>query len=1375
MTINSTIIQNAVRRSLQDGMLTAQDALNTAQIEALESYAGFLNESADPNRAYVDMATGTGKTGLFSVMVRHAHQIAAEQGFGGDFRTVIVEPTLPLIRQTQEKLIAAAPELKGAIGLFGDREKDLSKPISIVTYDAWLGLLESGQLNSSNVNFHIPDEAHHSLSERRRGLFDEKLAGAMHFGVTASAQYDAEKSVELTLRNRIYKLDLPDAIERSFLTDYAHIQYYVMRILPDMLKNKQVDLSNGDFTLIKRLEWAKLITRVYADMVDGISGQPLSDKIGMIFAADTRAADGMAARLNENPVLKRKAQERGFKDVAVSIHSVGHSSAVQDSLQDQYQNGEYMVAVGDKKFQAGFDHPAVKFVAPYPGASPVEAIQEIGRATRKYTDPRTGQSQGTVIIEAIPYIGDADPKKDEKARREALAKVVTAYQILGRSLVFAPGRKPVLPPSNARSKGNKGGHFILSPQCEVDTFITEEDTLTISRQIGAARNYTRNLTEEQILHWVTATHEKTGKLPVADDPIIWTRNDNGDFELIEDETWRAVDTALKTKGRGLQKSDGSAIAASLYDLKQKHDLDKILTVQKIISWMKATEEKTGKLPLRGDEAIWSKNDNGGFELIENETWAKINYALHNGRKGLINSDGTIIADSLTDFKIKYGVVDARLLSERQIIEWLLATHEKNGHPVKRRDKIVWSKDAKGNFEIVSGENWIAIDQALRDGQRGLVCEDGSPIANSLHGLKNKNDLVDQPTLLKSTERTTSGIGKVLKPAAQEIGKLTNDILGHAEHDLKKRHGLNQNSRLDEGHIVKWIKDTYEKTGKIPGAKDKDVWAKDALGQFTLVEGETWRAIDHALTRRHRGLTNEDETFIARSLMGLKIKHGLDYSKLTEDQILEWISATFEKTGKYPSKATHTPVWTRQNGGLSVVDGEQWAAIDKAIKYGYRRLVKSDGSKIAAGLADLKRKHGFVDEPASNVKPSPKQNDAIILPSPPSILVDPAEIARKTVTDLFAELSGKLLADVSMIVEQLRPQPVPTVEDAPSVAVELPRQKRKYTKRTAVKTEAESSPKSGAVVFNAPLFEAKDNAGINMQTCLVNAERAASYEDLIGVRGNLQKFAELLIHHSMLGMQQFLANLEIEANTRKGIEDTIKQYRNDFASRTAQTDSLASFRKVAVDLKDHPSGALPSSIYFGLRKLSNVAANSSTELLDIAFQIAQWFDASFCRKVELSATAKAEPDLKPQAIIEHIKQPETVVIPASMLKVLGLTAEQMDAVKDTNAGQIITHFVEHLAEEPPAIKQTRNAHAQMAYQAVAPVVKDMVGNGKNIQEVIDELNRLEDMSASVREPTQWRVGLLLRGVVLNRGSLPFSAFELERPTQSRMRNDRKNKL
>jgi len=1004
------ILTEAVRRSLSVGELSPGRPHNWAQRESNEHYYRLLtvpNSSADRRRAYLDAATGVGKTKWFWDIARHFFNMAREHGLGNDFKIIAAEPTVTLLGQTRDELISIAPELADAVGVCGDGKKDFNKPFIVGSYDWLIDAVESGQLDGKKV-FLIGDEGHHLLSTRRQDLINDRLGDAIHLAVTASASYDANKTLERTHRNRIHKIGLKYAIERGgLLSDYLHIQQVVMRLLPSSIDGSDVDLTTSDFTLLKRRYWIDFMNNAYATMKDGVSGENLSDKTAIFYAADTRHADALANALNSNPILRQKAQSSGLKAVATSIHTIEMSGAEQNARFKDFLAGKYMAVVGDEKFKMGLNHPPVKLIGSYPSASPVVTIQEVGRSTRPFVNPVTGEQQGAVALSPVFYVGNSDPEKDRKARERALAETVTAYKVLGAPFALSPGRKASLKPLVSKPVVTRRPPAVLSTQCTVEMFVTMDEALTISRQIDAAVNaMERNLTEAQILEWMQATLTKTGKLPSMRDITVWACDVDGQLQEVSGENWSAINQALKNRSRGLSAES----APSLADLKIKHglsDVRKNLSVNRLTRWIKATKSKTGQYPAQADAIVWDQTEGGEFKIVRSESWRAIDNALRNGYRGSRN-ENFLNVKSLSDFKIKNNFVDDRALSETQIVKWLATTIEKTGKIPSILDQDVWTKNSNSDFEVVDGETWVSIDSAIRGKTRGLS-KNGQPIASSLA-------------------------------------------------DLKKKHGFVEDKSLSENQIIAWILSTYKKTGKYPSMADNDVWTEISNGNFILVQDESWSKIDSALNNKQRGLVKPDNTAIAESLADLKARNKFFSKKtdLTEEEIVSWMNATKAKTGIFPT-ATDRDIWCYSAGDntFKLIADDTWRTIDQAIIHKRRGLVKN-GVAIAKSLADLKRKHGLNEGRADR--------RAISVPTSPATPIqyhekqDIAALVRQTVSELFSrplsevisQLSGDPIEGITnAVIERLREQQASPISESNVLPAQPAKAKKSRRKRQDV--------------------------------------------------------------------------------------------------------------------------------------------------------------------------------------------------------------------------------------------------------------------------------------------------------------------------------------
>jgi hypothetical protein len=104
-------------------------------------------------------------------------------------------------------------------------------------------------------------------------------------------------------------------------------------------------------------------------------------------------------------------------------------------------------------------------------------------------------------------------------------------------------------------------------------------------------------------------------------------------------------------------------------------------------------------------------------------------------------------------------------------------------------------------------------------------------------------------------------------------------------------------------------------------------AQAAFGADPGGPGETWQAVDDALTQGHRGLPGGSS--IAQLLARRRgVRHPVNPPRLTVSKILAWAKAHRRRTGRWPA-ATSGPV--------TEAAGETWNAINQALWNGVRGL------------------------------------------------------------------------------------------------------------------------------------------------------------------------------------------------------------------------------------------------------------------------------------------------------------------------------------------------------------------------------------------------------------------------------------------------------
>ncbi len=172
----------------------------------------------------------------------------------------------------------------------------------------------------------------------------------------------------------------------------------------------------------------------------------------------------------------------------------------------------------------------------------------------------------------------------------------------------------------------------------------------------------------------------------------------------------------------------------------------------------------------------------------------------------------------------------------------------------------WPVVTSGRIDEAGDDSWSTIDNALRYGSRGLG---GSSLARLLaerRGTRNHRNL----------------------PA------------------------------LTVEQVLDWAEAQFRRTGR---------WPTNLSGPIEEAAGETWNAINNALTVGRRGLPGG--TSLRRLLAG---RYGHS-SSLTVEQILGWADAHFRRTGRWP---------TERSGPIEGAD-DSWCAINAALTVGCRGL------------------------------------------------------------------------------------------------------------------------------------------------------------------------------------------------------------------------------------------------------------------------------------------------------------------------------------------------------------------------------------------------------------------------------------------------------
>jgi hypothetical protein len=225
------------------------------------------------------------------------------------------------------------------------------------------------------------------------------------------------------------------------------------------------------------------------------------------------------------------------------------------------------------------------------------------------------------------------------------------------------------------------------------------------------------LTEDQILKWVDAFHERTGAWPTAH---------SGPITDAPGETWLAVNMALRHGHRLLL--GGSSLAFVLTQRREARNPWSLpsLTIEQILGWADAFHERTGN---------WPGIESGSIPEAPRETWNAVNHALKRGSRGL--QGGCSLAELIAGERGVRNRGSVPRLTRKQILAWADAYHRRTSE---------WPVQQSGSIPESPGDSWWAIDAALGDGNRGL--RPGSSLARLLDHHRGRRNHLGLPPLTK---------------------------------------------------------------------------------------------------------------------------------------------------------------------------------------------------------------------------------------------------------------------------------------------------------------------------------------------------------------------------------------------------------------------------------------------------------------------------------------------------------------------------------------------------------------------------------------------------------------------------------------------------
>ena len=291
-----------------------------------------------------------------------------------------------------------------------------------------------------------------------------------------------------------------------------------------------------------------------------------------------------------------------------------------------------------------------------------------------------------------------------------------------------------------------------------------------------------------------------------------------------------------------------------------------------------------------------------------------------------------MAELLADNRRVRNISNLPALSTEQILGWADAHHKRTRQ---------WPKLNTGSIPEAKGESWSSVNSALRRGIRGLT--GGSSLAQMLLEKRNVRNHLHLPKLAveqilawadthhaHTGQWPTTKSGLIEDTAGENWAKISAALVeglrglspGSSLAQLLAQHrGVRNTSAppsLTIEQILKWAHTHYERTGK---------WPRQNSGSIPESHGETWTAVELALSRGRRGLLgNSSLAQLLAAHRGLRNKSSLP--ELTVQQVLLWAHAHHLRVGDWPQVLS---------GPICDVLGETWSCVDQALRKGLRGL------------------------------------------------------------------------------------------------------------------------------------------------------------------------------------------------------------------------------------------------------------------------------------------------------------------------------------------------------------------------------------------------------------------------------------------------------
>lgn len=337
----------------------------------------------------LQMPTGTGKTYLFTSLVNDL--LTYYKSNRKELNILLVVHRLELVDQISKSL--AKYEIPHGF-IQGSREQHLWQRVQVASIMSLL--TEKNEMNVRRLDFDyiIVDEAHHSLSETYKKLFDI-FPNAKKLGVTATPwRFNHEKFTTL-YDVLITTPQISWFIKNKVLSDFDYVSIRPDSEIQRMINNTEV-ADTGDFVNCE-LDLAFNNQRIRAKLWESYERFAKGRK-GIVYAINRQHAQNIVNLFCSH-------------DVAAVAIDCETPKDVRENLIEDFKTGKIQILVNVEIFTEGFDCPDVSFIQlARPTRSLALYIQQVGRGLR-----RSEGKEKSIILDNVGlynYFGLPDADRD---------------------------------------------------------------------------------------------------------------------------------------------------------------------------------------------------------------------------------------------------------------------------------------------------------------------------------------------------------------------------------------------------------------------------------------------------------------------------------------------------------------------------------------------------------------------------------------------------------------------------------------------------------------------------------------------------------------------------------------------------------------------------------------------------------------------------------------------------------------------------------------------------------------------------------------------------------------------------------------------------